>query len=61
MGVVIVTTDKGLCGGLNTNLLRMVLMKMREWSDQKIESQVVAIGNKGLGFFSRAGARLCRM
>ncbi|MFM8631119.1 MAG: F0F1 ATP synthase subunit gamma [Betaproteobacteria bacterium] len=57
-GVVIVTTDKGLCGGLNTNLLRMVLMKMREWSDQKIESQVVAIGNKGLGFFSRAGAKI---
>ena len=58
VGVVIVTTDKGLCGGLNTNLLRMVLMKMREWSDQKIESQVVAIGNKGLGFFSRAGAKV---
>jgi F-type H+-transporting ATPase subunit gamma len=58
VGVVIVTTDKGLCGGLNTNLLRMVLMKMREWSDQKIESQVVAIGNKGLGFFSRAGAKI---
>ena len=58
VGVVIVTTDKGLCGGLNTNLLRMVLMKMREWSDQKIESQVVAIGNKGLGFFSRVGAKI---
>jgi F-type H+-transporting ATPase subunit gamma len=58
VGVVIVTTDKGLCGGLNTNLLRMVLMKMREWSDQKIDSQVVAIGNKGLGFFSRAGAKI---
>ena len=58
VGVVIVTTDKGLCGGLNTNLLRMVLMKMREWSDHKIESQVVAIGNKGLGFFSRAGAKV---
>jgi len=58
VGVVIVTTDKGLCGGLNTNLLRMVLMKMREWSDHKIESQVVAIGNKGLGFFSRAGAKI---
>ncbi|MBU3724550.1 MAG: F0F1 ATP synthase subunit gamma [Burkholderiaceae bacterium] len=58
VGLVVVTTDKGLCGGLNTNLLRMVLMKMREWSDQKIESQMVAIGNKGLGFFSRAGAKI---
>ncbi len=58
VGFVVVTTDKGLCGGLNTNLLRMILLKMREWSDQKIESQVVAIGNKGLGFFSRAGAKV---
>jgi F-type H+-transporting ATPase subunit gamma len=58
VGLVVVTTDKGLCGGLNTNLLRMTLMKMREWSEQKIETQVVAIGNKGLGFFSRAGAKV---
>lgn len=58
VGLVIVTTDKGLCGGLNTNLLRMVLQQMREWSDKKIESQVTAIGNKGLGFFNRAGAKV---
>ena len=58
VGLVVVTTDKGLCGGLNTNLLRMVLQQMREWSDKKIESQVTAIGNKGLGFFSRAGAKV---
>ncbi len=58
IGLVVVTTDKGLCGGLNTNLLRMVLHKMREWSDQKIGLQMTAIGNKGLGFFSRAGARI---
>jgi F-type H+-transporting ATPase subunit gamma len=58
VGLVVVTTDKGLCGGLNTNLLRMVLQQMRDWSDKKIESQVTAIGNKGLGFFSRAGAKV---
>jgi F-type H+-transporting ATPase subunit gamma len=58
VGLVVVTTDKGLCGGLNTNLLRMVLQQMREWSDKKVESQVTAIGNKGLGFFSRAGAKV---
>jgi len=58
VGLVVVTTDKGLCGGLNTNLLRMILQQMREWSDKKIESQVPAIGNKGLGFFSRAGAKI---
>lgn len=58
VGLVVVTTDKGLCGGLNTNLLRMILQQMRDWSDKKIESQVTAIGNKGLGFFSRAGAKI---
>ena len=58
IGAVVITTDKGLCGGLNTNLLRLVLQQMREWSEKKIDSQVTAIGNKGLGFFSRAGAKI---
>jgi F-type H+-transporting ATPase subunit gamma len=58
IGSVVITTDKGLCGGLNTNLLRLVLQQMREWSEKKIDSQVTAIGNKGLGFFSRAGAKI---
>jgi F-type H+-transporting ATPase subunit gamma len=56
IGLVVVTTDKGLCGGLNTNLLRLVLNQMREWETQGIGMQVTAIGNKGLGFFSRMGA-----
>lgn len=58
LGLVVVSTDKGLCGGLNTNLLRLVLSKMREWEGQKIGMQVTAIGNKGLGFFSRMGANV---
>ena len=58
IGAVVITTDKGLCGGLNTNLLRLVLQQMLEWSEKKIDSQVTAIGNKGLGFFSRAGAKI---
>lgn len=58
IGAVVITTDKGLCGGLNTNLLRLVLQQMREWYEKKIDSQVTAIGNKGLGFFSRAGAKI---
>jgi F-type H+-transporting ATPase subunit gamma len=58
VGLVVVTTDKGLCGGLNTNLLRMVLQQMREWSESKINCQITAIGTKGLGFFSRAGAKV---
>ena len=54
IALVVITTDKGLCGGLNTNLLRMVLGKMREWEAQKVGMQITAIGNKGLGFFSRS-------
>ncbi len=58
VGFIVVTTDKGLCGGLNTNVLRMVTSKMRaiEAAGNKIEA--VAIGNKGLGFLNRAGAKV---
>ena len=57
-GVILVTTDKGLCGGLNTNVLRAVTSKFRELeaAGQKIEA--VAIGNKGYGFLNRIGARV---
>ena len=57
-GVILVTTDKGLCGGLNTNVLRAVTNKFRELeaAGQKIEA--VAIGNKGYGFLNRIGARV---
>jgi F-type H+-transporting ATPase subunit gamma len=58
IGLVVVSTDKGLCGGLNTNLLRAVLLKMREWESEGTKLQVTAIGNKGLGFFSRMGAEV---
>jgi F-type H+-transporting ATPase subunit gamma len=57
-GMIVVTTDKGLCGGLNTNVLRAVTSKLRELQDQGVQSQVVAIGNKGLGFMNRIGARV---
>src|SRR5688572_27794446 len=50
VGIIIITTDKGLCGGLNTNLLRMVLGQYKEWQAQGEEIAVCAIGNKGLGF-----------
>jgi F-type H+-transporting ATPase subunit gamma len=57
-GFIVVSTDKGLCGGLNTNVLRAVTGKLRELQDQGVQSQVVAIGNKGLGFMNRIGARV---
>jgi len=58
VGVVVVTSDKGLCGGLNTNVLRMVLARMKEWEGQKVEIDVCAIGNKGLGFIQRVGGHV---
>ena len=57
-GVIVVTTDKGLCGGMNTNVLRAVTTKLRELQSQGVETQAVAIGNKGLGFLNRVGAKV---
>ena len=57
-GFIVVTTDKGLCGGLNTNVLRAVTAKLRELDAQGIKAEAVAIGNKGLGFLSRIGAKV---
>ncbi len=58
VGIIIVTADKGLCGGLNTNVLRMALAKMREWESQGESFEVCCIGNKGLGFMQRLGANV---
>src|SRR6185295_1652557 len=54
-GIIVVTTDKGLCGGLNTNVLRAVTGKLRELQGKGIKTQSVAIGNKGYGFLNRIG------
>jgi len=57
-GFIVVTTDKGLCGGMNTNVLRAVTGKLRELQAEGISSQAVAIGNKGFGFLGRVGAKV---
>ncbi|MDZ4074477.1 MAG: F0F1 ATP synthase subunit gamma [Hylemonella sp.] len=57
-GMIVVTTDKGLCGGLNTNVLRGVTNKLRELQAEGMSMQAVAIGNKGLGFLNRIGAKV---
>ena len=57
-GYVVVTTDKGLCGGLNTNILRALTNRMRESQDAGRSEQAVAIGNKGFGFLNRIGANV---
>jgi F-type H+-transporting ATPase subunit gamma len=58
VGFIVVTTDKGLCGGLNTNVLRMATSKIRELETQGNKIEAVAIGNKGLGFLNRIGAKV---
>ena len=58
VGAIVVTTDKGLCGCLNTNILRLATQRFREWRTNNVEVDFVAIGNKGLGFLNRMGANV---
>jgi F-type H+-transporting ATPase subunit gamma len=58
VGAIVVTTDKGLCGGLNTNILRLVLGAHKEWRAKGLEVDYCVIGNKGLGFLQRLGANV---
>jgi F-type H+-transporting ATPase subunit gamma len=58
VGFIVITTDKGLCGGMNTNILRAMTQKMREVQGAGGKVQAVAIGNKGLGFLNRIGAKV---
>ena len=56
LGIIVITTDKGLCGALNTNLLRLVLTQYKEWQAQGEDIEVCALGNKGFGFMQRLNA-----
>ena len=58
MGLIVVTSDKGLCGGLNTNALRLAVNKVREWRDEGHEVQLTAIGNKGFSFMQRFNTKI---
>ncbi len=58
IGLIVVSSDKGLCGGLNTNVLRMSLNQMKTWESSGKGIQVSAIGNKGFGFMNRIGAQV---
>lgn len=55
VGVIMVTSDKGLCGGLNTNAMRLMVIKIKEWETAGAKVQATAIGNKGFGFLQRYG------
>ena len=58
VGLILITTDKGLCGGLNTNVVRLTLSRMKDWESQGEQFEVCCIGNKGLGFMQRLGANI---
>ena len=58
VGIIVITTDKGLCGGLNTNVQRLAMNKMKEWEAEGEKFEVCAIGTKGLGFMQRLGANV---
>ena len=58
VAVIIITSDKGLCGGLNTNILRLVVTRMKEWENESKNISICAIGNKGFSFMSRIGAKV---
>ncbi|MDP2020073.1 MAG: F0F1 ATP synthase subunit gamma [Hydrogenophaga sp.] len=57
-GFVVVTTDKGLCGGMNTNVLRALTTQLKDLQAKGIGAEAVAIGNKGLGFLNRINAKV---
>ena len=58
VGIIIITTDKGLCGGLNTNIQRMAMMQMKQWEAEGEKMELCCIGNKGFGFMQRLGAKV---
>ena len=58
VGVIVVTTDKGLCGGLNTNVLRLVLQQYKEWQAAGVGVEFCVLGGKGLGFIQRMGGSI---
>lgn len=58
IGLIVITSDRGLCGGLNTNLLRHIIGEMKAWHDKQLEIDVCTVGTKGLAFFKRLGANI---
>ncbi|MGB0637287.1 MAG: F0F1 ATP synthase subunit gamma [Gammaproteobacteria bacterium] len=58
IGLIIVSSDRGLCGGLNGNLFRQALRNFQKWEDEGKELHLCLIGNKGTSFFSRIGGKI---
>jgi len=58
VGYIVISTDRGLCGGLNTNMFRLMTGEMRRCREENIEADICAIGSKALGFFRRLGGNV---
>ncbi len=58
VGLILVSTDRGLCGGLNSNLFRDLLKRMKEWDDNGVEMDMSVIGNKAVSYFSRLNTNI---
>lgn len=58
VGYIVVSTDRGLCGGLNINLFKALIKHMKDWHDQKVEADLCVIGNKGASFFRSFGGNV---
>ncbi|MDH3354841.1 MAG: F0F1 ATP synthase subunit gamma [Chromatiales bacterium] len=58
VGIIVVSTDRGLCGGLNTNLFKAATVAMKEWMESDLEIDICVVGQKGVGFFKRHGGKV---
>jgi F-type H+-transporting ATPase subunit gamma len=58
VGYIVVSTDRGLCGGLNGNLFKKTMKNMKEWNEQGVEIDICAIGQKAVGFFKNYGGNV---
>ncbi len=58
VGYIVVSTDRGLCGGLNTNLFKALVKDMKEWSDKEVQVDLCTVGNKASGFFQSFGGNV---
>lgn len=61
VGYIVISTDRGLCGGLNTNLFKEVIKSMKEWSDKGVENELCTVGNKAGSFFGSFGGNIVSM
>ncbi|MGB5299227.1 MAG: F0F1 ATP synthase subunit gamma [Thiogranum sp.] len=58
VGLIVISTDRGLCGGLNTNLFKAAIAEMKEWKGQNLDIDLAVIGTKAMGFFKRLGGNV---